>query len=968
MEQSAFATDGAAGPKHRALNRTSVGHINDELKEYSEPFSTAIDDEERSTVDCTPCSSKEPYYPEPAASVALDERSEDEEEELHSLVTKMEPTLRRRRLQGTRAAQGVRDPEAPGVLVGMSASASSSSSFRGGGKMEVPQIQAEVTDSVNDRERSPSPTPPRSVVIDATGGSPTSKVSASSSSLEEDENRQDALHQKAARRGLSDSLRSAGGGAAQIGGLERHMVEHEGPLTLTGEGVQLQASARRSWWDRTYNDYAARYLRPADDHADSPVGIFDPTLVREEGAGVFSSGYQSGDDSEIHTPLDTPRRADVLEVEQLNSGSGTSAASSSSPPSSASDPKLAGKRRRLFSTFCGKSGRARSPSGRRRDKHRALNIVRRHLVPRTLNAAWGHFPDYVAFWCVELAYERGQIRVGLTLAIVAAFSQLFLNCSYLTIACFFVFWFGCLTVWNGFVRFVNPGKVKLALQRLFQEEKLSILDILVRRLKRGDLQYHVKRLAILVNLSLDAEEAQQVLEGCHPTFIKFVSMSPQRFLKYIFRKYFAGIEYSWTGDGGVFRRKDVIKDEEGREVENHDSASAEHATSAIQDQAEAAFGGSSGPCGGATTGESASSPRREEDDHHDHHASSSTMINDSAAAAGDQSASFGGMLLHVVDRINSPAMTEIGSPGDTVSCPASPDRDRSGWVSSSLPFEKQTPAGSLGLGPGSSSRFAGNRIRPPSGAGGVAASPSTRSRARVGGGGDTNTRSRSGTSTRGSPSRAHAAVAGAAPGVATPRRQLDRYGRPRIVPILQELVKKRLLSSFFQFFTAMLRTMQAVSKAELAESVCRNKQFYSLWVAVFVGRKLIREAVSLVARALVGTGISASLAAPAATAASGSGSVDAAAGFSSPQLAALNSLPAVLKQVRIVLGKLLRDGVSSMVVAVVGVYLLKWKKGSIGRGIETGRRREDRPVGAGSDPVAAEQPSPQASDEVGTTR
>ncbi|CAD7941188.1 unnamed protein product [Amoebophrya sp. A120] len=476
-----------------------------------------------------------------------------------------------------------------------------------------------------------------------------------------------------------------------------------------------------------------------------------------------------------------------------------------------------------------------------RTKEKALQYVRYRFVPRRFNKKLGHFPDYVAFWVVELVYERGAIRIGCTLMILSFFAFLFLNCTWISVMCFFLLWCGWLTVWTGFVQWVNLPKIHQALHALFAEEELSLLDLLIRRLKRGDLQYHVKRLFILVNFSLSAEEAQQVLAGCHPTFIRFFALSPQKFFRKVFRKLFPKnatgmLEYEAGGAAATDPRSRPVP----KIMPNHTSEQV------LQENDNGITSTFHLPVGPEKNVKKDSTFVSAE-----HQIESSYEFHDA-----ESDGTFGGMLLSAVGRINAPSA--LNSPADEMNSATEvkrnseqPDDDRLQAATISGP--DGSPVGSR-LAPGTPSPF-----RPVSEVDAHAyCSPDEADETSEG------NRARQTTTRRHSdnidgPTKLQ--------NLARKRAQqhplLDKYGRPRIVPILHGLVRKRVTQLLASVWKTAWLTAQKLGRKEIQDSLTSNWKFYLAWGVLFLCK---RGAVALLPVATkAAAGSSSSLASTSAT-------------------------------------------------------------------------------------------------------
>lgn len=115
------------------------------------------------------------------------------------------------------------------------------------------------------------------------------------------------------------------------------------------------------------------------------------------------------------------------------------------------------------------------------------------------------------FWFESLLLDLDPVRLGLTLMGLACW--FFIVSSGLTTQlCFGIYCCGFVLLWEGF-RSRYAKKLEPWIERVFSEPEESILELVLRRLKRGDLPYHLKRLFLLVNMDLDSEEAREVLHG-----------------------------------------------------------------------------------------------------------------------------------------------------------------------------------------------------------------------------------------------------------------------------------------------------------------------------------------------------------------------------------------------------------------------------------------------------------------------
>ncbi|CAD7929130.1 unnamed protein product [Amoebophrya sp. A25] len=521
----------------------------------------------------------------------------------------------------------------------------------------------------------------------------------------------------------------------------------------------------------------------------------------------------------------------------------------------------------------------------------------RSQIPRPLNKQFGYVPDYVAFWFVELAFERGKIRIGITLVMCSFWSNIFLNASAITLMCIMLAYIGLVTLWCGVVAYVNLPKVRVALQKAFHEEQLSILDLLVRRLRRGDLQFHVKRLLILVNLSLDSEEAHQVLEGCHPTFIRIMSMTPARFFKHFFRRLLraaappvriSSIEEREDATGGGERdsspfsildeddadrmsinSNDVTRDPKIDEEADHEVHMTGVRVRVDEETIIWNYVDKSSPAGGLGLVDdekrvSGSDLRRRKpegersgggkDDElaspaeplvtgvQEEGRSSSSSQHDRATASGtsggciaspyegSEDGTFGSLLCRVVDRLN--VSPHPSSPGD-----------RESELGSPLPFVVEQ-SNSSDDDTTTSVVFTSATLKKSSSATvarRVLDSTTSENELEVVQACERNDNEQ-GAASQLRPTQAPRPSA----------RSLDRYGRPRIAPILQNLVRRRVLHFVFRCFAWVReqcrREIGVRTTREVRDSLLRNWKFYAFWIAVFIVRNACASRSKAVAR------------------------------------------------------------------------------------------------------------------------
>lgn len=164
-------------------------------------------------------------------------------------------------------------------------------------------------------------------------------------------------------------------------------------------------------------------------------------------------------------------------------------------------------------------------------KREKVDSLRKILPFQWASACTGELiPNYAAFWSVELVLEQDPLRLGVSAMWVSIWAYVFCCCSW-TAVLLSIFWaLGfCVASQGLYERLLSPLQVVKRVPNLEGwDNSLSLLDLVLSRMKMGEIPYHLKKLATLVFFDLEPDEARAVLAGCHPRIVNFLSLTPQK--------------------------------------------------------------------------------------------------------------------------------------------------------------------------------------------------------------------------------------------------------------------------------------------------------------------------------------------------------------------------------------------------------------------------------------------------------